>query len=57
MEYYLVMKKKKIIPFVSNVDAPRDYLSEVSQSEEQISYHLYMKFKKQKMTQMNLFTK
>lgn len=57
MEYYLVMNKNKIIPFVSHVDGPKDYLSEVSQTEEQTSYHLYMKSKNQKMTQMNVFTK
>ena len=48
MEYYLVMNKNKIIPFVSHVDGPKDYLSEVSQTEEQTSYHLYMKSKTKK---------
>ena len=59
MEYYLAITKNEIMSFEATwMDLDIVILSEVSQTERQISYNIaYMWNLKKKMVQMNLFTK
>ena len=58
MEYYSAIKKDKIMPFAATwMDLEIIMLSEVSQTERQISFDIAYMQNLKKRIQMNLFTK
>ena len=58
MEYYLTIKKNKIMPFsvATWMDLEIIILSEVNQTEKQISYDITYTHNLIKITLVNLFT-
>ena len=58
MEYYLTIKKNKIMPFsvATWMDLEIIILSEVNQTEKQISYDIAYTHNLIKITLVNLFT-